>query len=80
VPQAVWDCTLGGDPVIKQWLSYREMRVLGRPLRPDEVRYVTEVVNRIAAILLLGPAVDANYAATKRATFEFDWPARLEPL
>jgi hypothetical protein len=37
---------------------------------------VTEVVKRIAAILLLGPALDENYPATKRAAF--DWPPRLE--
>jgi hypothetical protein len=34
-------------------------------LKPDEVAYVSEMVGRIAAILLIGPALDANYAAAK---------------
>ena len=67
VPARVWDYTLGGYQVIKKWLSYREHDVLGRALRPDEAIYVSEVVRRIAAILLLGPALDANYAACKAA-------------
>ena len=36
-------------------LSYREQDVLGRPLKPDETAYVSEMVRRIAAILLMGP-------------------------
>ena len=31
VPLDVWTMTIGGYPVIKKWLSYREHRVLGRP-------------------------------------------------
>ena len=45
------------------WLSYRERRVLGRPLRLEEVTYVTEVVRRLKALLLLGEELDANYRA-----------------
>ena len=30
VPQPVWDFTIGGYQVIKNWLSYREQRVMGR--------------------------------------------------
>lgn len=67
VPARVWDYTLGGYQVIKKWLSYRENAVLGRSLNPDEVIYVSEMVRRIAAILLLGPALDANYADCKAA-------------
>ena len=37
--------------------------LLGRPLHEDEARYFSQVVRRIAAILLMGPALDANYAA-----------------
>ncbi len=33
VPDAVWGYTLGGYPVLKKWLSYRSLAVLGRPLR-----------------------------------------------
>ena len=51
VPVPVWEYRLGGYPVIKKWLSYREKKLLGRSLSVDEVRYVTEVARRIAAIL-----------------------------
>jgi hypothetical protein len=46
-------------------VSYREASILGRPLKADEVAYVSEMVRRVAAILLLGPALDANYHAAK---------------
>ncbi|KRE18210.1 hypothetical protein ASE63_03320 [Bosea sp. Root381] len=63
VPEKVWDYTLGGYQVIKKWLSYREQSVLGRPLKLDEALYVSETVRRIAAILTMGPALDASYLA-----------------
>lgn len=63
VPEKVWDYTLGGYQVIKKWLSYRERSVLGRPLKLDEALYVSQMVRRIAAILMMGPALDANYVA-----------------
>ena len=50
VPAAVWNYQLGGYQVLKKWLSYRESRVLGRPLRPDEVQYFTDTARRIGAI------------------------------
>lgn len=68
VPAGVWAYTLGGYPVVKKWLSYRERDVLGRALKLEEVRYVTEMVRRIAAILLMGPSLDAHYAAVKENT------------
>lgn len=61
VPLDVWTMTIGGYPVIKKWLSYREFRVLGRPLFQEEMTYITEVVRRLKALLLLGDALDANY-------------------
>lgn len=39
--------------------------MLSRRLKPEEVAYVSAMVRRIAAILLLGPALDDNYAALK---------------
>ena len=61
VPAAVWQYTLGGYQVLKKWLSYRETALLGRPLTLDEVEYFQKTARRIAAILLLGPELDANY-------------------
>ena len=52
VPSAVWQYKLGGYQVLKKWLSYRERKVLGRPLRPEEVRHFTDTARRIAAILM----------------------------
>ncbi|HEV2380148.1 MAG TPA: type ISP restriction/modification enzyme [Terriglobia bacterium] len=69
IPARVWEYTIGGYQVIKKWLSYREQKLLGRPLTKDEVRYVQEMARRIAAILLLEPALDANYEAVKQRLF-----------
>jgi hypothetical protein len=72
VPARVWDYMLGGYPVIKKWLSYREHDVLSRALKPDEVAYVSEMVRRVAAILLMGQFLDDNYAAAKAVAMQ--WP------
>jgi len=68
VPKRVWDYTIGGYQVIKKWLSYREHDLLGRPLTPDEAREVTHMARRIAALILLQPALDQNYEACKSAS------------
>lgn len=65
VPRAVWEYHLGGYQVLKKWLSYREADVLGRPMRLDEIRTFTAIARRIAALLALGPELDAHY---RRAT------------
>ena len=71
VPVNVWHYALGGYQVIKKWLSYREAEILGRPLKVEEVAHVSEMVRRIAAILLLSPALDANYEAAKASALEW---------
>ena len=73
VPLPIWEYTLGGYQVLKKWLSYREQSLLGRSLTVDEVTYVRDVTRRIAALLLLAPELDANYAALKTNVYE--WPA-----
>ncbi len=72
IPLRVWDYTIGGYQVVKKWLSYREEKLLGRAMTKDEVRWVQEMARRIAAILLLEPALDENYRAVKARTY--DWP------
>jgi hypothetical protein len=74
IPICVWEYTIGGYPVIKKWLSYREESLLGRSLIKEEVRHVQEVARRIAAILLLEPALNANYESVKQHTFP--WPPK----
>jgi len=63
VPEAVWEYTIGGYQVLKKWLSYRERQVLGRDITKEEAREYTHIVRRIAALLLLEPELDKNYAA-----------------
>ena len=53
VPSNVWSYKLGGYQVLKKWLSYRESKVLGRALKPDEVQHFAEVGRRVGAILAL---------------------------
>ncbi len=53
VPAAVWSYKLGGYQVLKKWLSYREHKVLGRSMMPEEVQHFTDTARRIAAILRL---------------------------
>ena len=53
VPAAVWNYKLGGYQVLKKWLSYREQKVLHRPLHPEEVQHFTNTARRITAILKL---------------------------
>ena len=65
IPGAVWSFQLGGYQVLKKWLSYRERKVLGRSLRPEEVQVFADIVRRIAAIIQLSngtnDASTANY-------------------
>ena len=53
VPAKVWSYKLGGYQVLKKWLSYRESKVLGRRLTPEEVQHFTGTARRIAAVLML---------------------------
>ena len=53
IPSAVWNYKLGGYQVLKKWLSYREQKVLSRPLHPEEVQHLTNTARRITTILLL---------------------------
>ncbi len=71
IPTEVWAYTLGGYQVLKKWLSYRDLRVLGRPLHDHEVRAFMHIARRIAAILALEEALDENYAAVKANVYEW---------
>ena len=72
IPVRVWEYTIGGYQVIKKWLSYREREILGRALKMDEARAVTDIARRIAAILLMEPELDANYEAVKKSTYSWN--------
>jgi len=66
--------TIGGYQVIKKWLSYREKELLGRGLTPEEVRYVTEMARRLAALVALQPCLNENYSRVVEATCS--WPSK----
>jgi hypothetical protein len=76
IPRNVWECTIGGYQVIKKWLSYRENDILGRALKPEEAREVMNMARRLAAIVLLQPALDENYRRVKGAAYA--WPAQAD--
>jgi hypothetical protein len=61
VPEEVWYYHLGGYQVLKKWLSYREEKVLGRPMQLDEIRTFSAICRRISCLLALAPELDAHY-------------------
>lgn len=62
VPQAVWGYELGGYPVVKKWLGYREAkRRDGRPLTLEEAGHLRGMVQRIATVLTLQAELNAAY-------------------
>lgn len=53
VPELVWTYQLGGYPVLKKWLGYRQAdRRDGKALTDDERRWFRQIIQRIAANLL----------------------------
>ena len=63
VPANVWNYKLGGYQVLKKWLSYRESKVFGRSLLPEEAQHFTDTARRIAAILgVVNEPVDSSMA------------------
>ena len=65
VPERVWNYTIGGYQVLKKWLSYREFELLRRALTLDEITEVTNMIRRLAAILLMENELNANYRKIK---------------
>jgi hypothetical protein len=62
IPEAVWRYELGGYPVLKKWLGYRQAsRRGGQPLSVAEARHFRSMVQRLAALLVLHKSLDALY-------------------
>jgi hypothetical protein len=72
IPEKVWNYYIGGYQVIKKWLSYREQKLLGRPLSADEVEEVTHMARRLAAIVLMEPSLNGNYLRAISSSYQ--WP------
>jgi hypothetical protein len=65
VPERVWRYELGGYPVLKKWLGYRDnARKNGTPLTLDEASWFRGMVCRLAALLLLHDELDLAYEQT----------------
>ena len=70
IPEAVWKYELGGYPILKKWLGYRQSdRRDGQPLTTDERYWFRSVIQRIAALLALSPQLDELYAAAAENAF-----------
>ena len=72
VPAAVWAYEIGGYPVIKKWLGYRQRSRLGRSLELAEARHMRSVVQRLAAILVLAGELDREYEMAAADGFTTD--------
>ena len=63
VPESVWRYELGGYPVLKKWLGYRQASRRGeRPLTVREARHARSIIQRLAALLVLREQLDALYS------------------
>lgn len=73
VPEAIWRYELGGYPVIKKWLGYRDNgRRPGIPLTMLETDHLRGMVQRLAAILRLHPVLDKLYEQACRECFSVE--------
>ncbi|MGP0092311.1 MAG: type ISP restriction/modification enzyme [Xanthobacteraceae bacterium] len=70
VPELVWDYQLGGYPVLKKWLGYRQAdRRHEQPLTDDERRWFRQIIQRISTLLALGPTLNGLYQETAANAF-----------
>lgn len=70
VPEAVWRFELGGYPVLKKWLGYRQAnRRHNTPISADERRWFRSMVQRIAALGALYPVLDELYSEASEDAF-----------
>ena len=61
---------MGGYPVLKKWLGYRQAnRREGKPLTAEERRWFKAIVQRVAAILAFGSRLDELYSAAAENAF-----------
>ena len=73
VPKEVWQYELGGYPVLKKWLGYRQAdRRGGAPLSLKELDDFRGIVLRIAAMLMLRPMLDRTYEDVSAASWLID--------
>jgi hypothetical protein len=70
VPKAVWSYEIGGYPVLKKWLGYRQAsRREGRSLTLAERQHFRSMIQRLAALLALHGVADALYERSAATAF-----------
>ena len=73
VPERVWRYELGGYPVIKKWLGYRDRgRRPSEPLTVQEITHLRGMVQRLAAVLRLQTTLDSLYERVCQECFLAD--------
>ena len=73
IPEGVWRYELGGYPVLKKWLGYRQgNRRRDAPLSLSELAGFRERVHRVAAILSLHEVLDAAYEQASEDAFTIE--------
>lgn len=73
VPEQVWRYELGGYPVLKKWLGYRQAnRRANEPLALLELDQLREMIHRIAALLVLRAELDAAYVKGSANAWSID--------
>lgn len=53
IPARVWEYPIGGRQVLAKWLSYREYKIIHRPLRHDEVMHFIDTARRLTILCML---------------------------
>lgn len=70
VPEAVWRFELGGYPVLKKWLGYRQAnRRDGAPISAEERRWFRSMVQRIATLVAMFPVLNELYSAASEDAY-----------
>ena len=69
VPEAVWRYELGGYPVLKKWLGYRQASQRNAPLLLSEVTEFRNIIHRISAILRFQRTLNADYREAAAGAF-----------
>lgn len=71
VPKAVYECSICGYQPVKNWINSRKKLKNGKQLKSTEVEESIKIMRRIAALILMGDRLDANYTACRDTAWEW---------
>lgn len=71
---SVRDLYIGGQPVVRKWLSRREFKFIDRKLTKEEAREMTATIRRLTVLILMSDLLDANYKSCINSIYQ--WPVR----